>query len=890
VPRIASLLAASAILVVAALAVGSVALPGSPDTSRAQEPSTPTPTDTPTPTNSPAAAPTLASFIVSTTLDGSDELPGDGICATAEGECTLRAAIEESNALPGADTIVLPAGTYVPSLSPLSITGELTITGAEDANTIIDGAGQHKVLSTGVGSTVGISDIAVLNGYAPDGGAIDNRGALTLTRCALAQNSVGAIYNLGTLVLISSTLVGNTGSWAIDSREVGNSVTLTSSSVSGNMGGIRVASGTLTATDSDISNNSNLGGIFLDTGSTLIASGSTIGGNTRDGDGGGIYGYYSTMSLTSSAVSGNTASVTPSGYGGYGGGAFIGRSSSLTLTDSTVAENSAGRAGGGIYTYSFGSLAATNSTISGNTSSENGGGILSISSQAMTFANTTISGNTAIGKGGGIRNSGVMSLENVTVTNNGAADDSGISNDGTASLRNTIVADNSSGENCGGTTPVTSRGHNLDSGNSCQFTGLGDLINTYPLLRPLEDNGGPTFTHGLYAGSPAVDTGDNAGCLTTDQRGVARPLDGDEDGTAICDIGAYEFEPANPPVTRTPTATGTATPTPTDTATATPTPTATATPTPARDAMGVDANANTELVDTTAIHLADQEFDVGIDVTWGLANWQGWQATLQYNPSVLEWVPTFDSDGDTTKDCVTYTGLGGATLDSCPSGQSDRDGDTVYDSLFVGTGLPGDTTTATGQVAVMRFDCRGSGTSPLHLVTLVEDLDFGSTMLGQGGVIVPTDLADATITCLNLNPNADADGDGCANARELALGFNLLAWYDFCDVPVSANPDMTPNGPKDKAVTMSDVLAVLRYVGAFDGDDGALNPNGVAYDSVKGSCDWNGDTTPDKEGLCYDRSPSAEPNPPWDAGPPDAAVTMSDVLAALAQVGLSCRE
>jgi hypothetical protein len=148
-------------------------------------------------------------------------------------------------------------------------------------------------------------------------------------------------------------------------------------------------------------------------------------------------------------------------------------------------------------------------------------------------------------------------------------------------------------------------------------------------------------------------------------------------------------------------------------------------------------------------------------------------------------------------------------------------------------------------------------------------------------VIVITPTATPT-------PAPDSDGDGCTPAQEAAIGFDDTRWYDFFDVPVSANPDMTPNGPKDQTVTMSDALAVLLYVGTHNGDGGALNPNGVAYDAVKGSCDWDADTTPDKEGFCYDRSPSALPDPPWDAGPPDDAITMSDVLAALAQVGLDC--
>ena len=127
------------------------------------------------------------------------------------------------------------------------------------------------------------------------------------------------------------------------------------------------------------------------------------------------------------------------------------------------------------------------------------------------------------------------------------------------------------------------------------------------------------------------------------------------------------------------------------------------------------------------------------------------------------------------------------------------------------------------------------------------------------------------------------------------MGFDDTSWYDFFDVPVSANPDPVPNGFRDQAVTMSDVLAILFYVGAQPtgncGDN--LNPNWADYDCDKG-VDTNGDTVADipadgvPDGRDYDRSPSTEPDPPWDAGPPDDAVTMSDVLAALAQVGLSC--
>jgi len=138
--------------------------------------------------------------------------------------------------------------------------------------------------------------------------------------------------------------------------------------------------------------------------------------------------------------------------------------------------------------------------------------------------------------------------------------------------------------------------------------------------------------------------------------------------------------------------------------------------------------------------------------------------------------------------------------------------------------------------------------------------------------------------------SGDWDGDGCTDSKEATMaGFNPYNYWDFYDVPVPAYADPTPSGGKDRAVTMSDVLAVLLYVGASN--NGCPNPNGVDYDSLKDG-DWNGDTVIndyDKVGLRYDRSPSPLPDPPVDAGPPDGAVTMGDVLAALAQIGMSCQ-
>jgi hypothetical protein len=150
-------------------------------------------------------------------------------------------------------------------------------------------------------------------------------------------------------------------------------------------------------------------------------------------------------------------------------------------------------------------------------------------------------------------------------------------NNGEAELRNSIVAESSAGGDCGGSNPVTSLGHNLAGDNTCGFSATGDLVATDPRLGPPADNGGATLTRALLTDSPAIDAGDSSDCPAGDQRGAPRPADGDGDGRAVCDIGAYEAGAMVP--TPTPTATPTATRTPTTTPTATRTPTTTPTPT-----------------------------------------------------------------------------------------------------------------------------------------------------------------------------------------------------------------------------------------------------------------------------------------------------------------------
>jgi hypothetical protein len=244
-------------------------------------------------------------------------------------------------------------------------------------------------------------------------------------------------------------------------------------------------------------------------------------GDAGAGDGGGIYNG-GTLTLDSSTVSGNTADI--------GGG--IASWGTLTVTNSTISGNTAGLAGGGI--ASWGTLTVTNSTISGNTVvgiPSYGGGIYSGGPAALT--NVTISGNSSDNRAGGVEvnNSSTATMLNVTVADNTGAIGGGIRvfTNSTLNITNSLVANNPAGGDCSYLGTVNSGGGNLDSDGTCG----AEFPNTNPLLGPLADNGGPTQTHALLAGSPAIDAGDNAACPATDQRGFPR-----NDGA--CDIGAYE--------------------------------------------------------------------------------------------------------------------------------------------------------------------------------------------------------------------------------------------------------------------------------------------------------------------------------------------------------------
>ncbi|MEW5986604.1 MAG: choice-of-anchor Q domain-containing protein [Chloroflexota bacterium] len=477
-----------------------------------------------------AVAP-ATTFTVNSTVDATDANPGDGLCAMPEGGCTLRAGIQEANTLGGpyTYTIILPAGVYILTIpgpyEDMSVTGDLDIRarinlqGAGAEQTIIDGnhtVTNDRVLDIPLEKRVTVTGLTIRNGQAEVGGGIrGSSGRLGISDCVLVDNRAvgnggtgGAISTIGGYVVIRhSKLTNNYASWE--------------------------------------------GGVYSGFLSDITIKGSTLVGNSAGSNGGAIAG--------SDVVSIHTSILSDNRAGAHGGAIYQqgGGSATVVITDSTLDGNWATH-GGAIYTYYLGDVNLYDSSLTNNTATF-GGAVYDYYFATVTATNVTLSANTAL-VGGGIyvQENASLQLFNATVSGNKAEMGGGLYNQtSVTTMRNTLLAGNTgSSPDCYGS--VTSDGYNLLGNNSgCDFTpAAGDQIGTPdnpidPLLGPLQDNGGPTLTHALLPGSPAVDAGDPAGCtddqgnlLTTDQRGFERPQDGDGNGSVICDVGAFEAESA----------------------------------------------------------------------------------------------------------------------------------------------------------------------------------------------------------------------------------------------------------------------------------------------------------------------------------------------------------
>jgi predicted outer membrane repeat protein len=224
------------------------------------------------------------------------------------------------------------------------------------------------------------------------------------------------------------------------------------------------------------------------------------------------------------------------------GGGIANFSGTLTISDSTFSDNSAQVGGGGVYSATTKTVKITGSTFLHNSST--GGGALRLARNGeASVSNSTFSSNTATGTGGAIQNGTTLTLTNTTITGNSGASGNGggvITEDSaTLNVGNTIIANNSGGD-CKNNGTIHATAVNLVKDGSCAIQGA---LSGDPSLGPLADNGGPTQTHALLAGSLAIDAGNDTICAADpvnhrDQRREIRP------SGSHCDLGAFELQQA----------------------------------------------------------------------------------------------------------------------------------------------------------------------------------------------------------------------------------------------------------------------------------------------------------------------------------------------------------
>ncbi len=502
--------------------------------------------------------------------------------------CSLREAISAANApgsqvgdctvaSAGADTIVLGSGDYELSLAgadeTANQTGDLnvfgtqaaiTIAGAGEDDTSIDASGLgDRVLNIAAGATVTLSDLKVVGGIAPSGqnganGANSSTGDGGSGANGGPGENGGGILNAGTLTLDHVTVNSN---HAGDGGAGGNGGASTSSSGDGGLGGYGGGggngggiynSGTLTVTDSTISYNNPYaggdGGSGGAGGYSMNSTGGAGGYGAYAGYGGGIYNAGS-LTVSGSTIDHNDAGLggnggsggngTPGGAGRSGGaggdgGGISSPGTYLSITNTTIADNEAGYGGnGGLGGNSDNDLQSGGSGGDGGTGGDGGGLQVSTSSNRADLLNVTVAANQVGPTGNGGVGGNVGGLQGQNGSPGGAGIGGALADYGLGTvLQNTLVASNNGADNCYGTN-LFDGGHDLGYGDgSCPGSTATD-----PKLGALQDNGGPTETMALGAGSAAIDAvpATGADCPATDQRGALRPA-----GSA-CDIGAYEL-------------------------------------------------------------------------------------------------------------------------------------------------------------------------------------------------------------------------------------------------------------------------------------------------------------------------------------------------------------
>ena len=380
-----------------------------------------------------------------TVTNGNDSGPG-----------SLRQALAQAN---DGDTINFDPSVNLVTLTTaeLVITKSITISASPQMVTVqrAPQAPEFRIFHVMPGHSVEIDGLTISGGHITGdngGGILNDNSTLTIAHCTVSGNAI---------VTVSSNNFGG---------GIHNSGTMTLNQVIVNNNNA-VWSGQGSAVPS--------GGGISNTGTMTIIAG-TVQSNYGFWSAGGIYNT-GMLTITGSTISDNRTD-NPGHFGAYGGGIVNG--GTMTIQDSTISGNTA---------------------LGGDLQGGEGGGI---SGNNNTITNSTISGNSAL-RGGGVAGGG--NIAHTTFSNNSASRDGGaIYLTSSLELGNTILKAGTSGVNIfNNSGSLITHGYNVCSDDGSAFlTGPGDQINTDPMLGPLQDNGGPTFTHALLPGSPAIDAGD----------------------------------------------------------------------------------------------------------------------------------------------------------------------------------------------------------------------------------------------------------------------------------------------------------------------------------------------------------------------------------------------
>lgn len=476
-----------------------------------------------------AGAPTFAQYTVDTYQDGEDVNLEDGVCATIDGDCSLRAALQQA----GVDSLVveisLPSGIYAWNLGQLLIeSGDITVNGGGTRTTIVDAFGGQRFFEIdGNNTLVTLRDFELRNGFSANqsGGAIETDGdLLTLERmcfrdCVTEDAFGGAIHNREDLEIQSSVFI-NCKAYGNDGANGG-----------GGGGGSLGAGGAIccwSGTELWVENSTFVGC------EAHGGNGGAPGGGGQGGDGGDGIGSFGGGGdggdITSSTWGGNYPDAGTGGFGGGGGGGGI---------YTTWWNPSGGDASAGLGIGGAGGDGTVNAAGSGGGGGGLGGAIFMRSGQA-TLSHCTISENGAYG--------GAAGAAAVNQGEPGQGKGGGIGCfDGTLTLDNCIISGNVGGDAGGnedlyhfsGESIQASVGNNIIGAVDVDITFaggvMGNMIGVDPVLLPFGDYGGPTDAFMISACeplSPAIDAGAALG-ITEDQRGKPRDL--------MSDIGSTEW-------------------------------------------------------------------------------------------------------------------------------------------------------------------------------------------------------------------------------------------------------------------------------------------------------------------------------------------------------------